>query len=78
MRAELRLRQYSPATEKAYVAWTRRLVRFHGRQPRELSATEIKGFLDALVASGVGASSHPQALYAIRFLYKNVLGDAAP
>ena len=49
IRAELRLRHYSPATEKAYVAWTRRLVRFHRRHPRELGAEEIKQFLDALV-----------------------------
>ncbi len=78
IRAELRLRQYSPATEKAYVAWTRRLLRFHGRHPRELGATEIKQFLDQLVAEGASASSHQQALCALRFLYKNVLGDAAP
>jgi integron integrase len=78
IRAELRIRHYSPATEKAYLAWARRLVRFHRRHPRELSLEEIKRFLDALVAEGASASSHQQALCAIRFLYRCVLGEAAP
>lgn len=78
IRAELRLRHYSPATEKAYVAWARRLVRFHRRHPRELNAPEIKQFLDDLMENGASASSHQQALCAVRFLYKVVLGEAAP
>jgi len=78
LRAELRLRHYSAATEKAYVAWARRLVRFHRRHPRELGEAEIKQFLDDLVANKASASSHQQALCALRFLYKVVLGDAAP
>ena len=78
LRGELRLRHYSPSTEKAYVAWVRRLVRFHRRHPRELSGEEIRRFLDQLLVSGASASSHQQALCAIRFLYKSVLGDVAP
>jgi integron integrase len=78
IRAELHLRHYSPATEKAYVAWARRLVRFHRRHPRELNEAELKQFLDDLVANGASASTHQQALCALRFLYKVVLGDSAP
>ena len=45
-RANLRLRQFSPRTEDAYTAWTRRFVRFHKvRHPVGLSETELKAFL---------------------------------
>jgi integron integrase len=76
--AELRARHYSPSTERAYVAWARRLVRYHRRHPREISAAEIKEFLDHLVAGGASASTHQQALCAIVFLFERVLGTSAP
>jgi site-specific recombinase XerD len=78
MRAELRARHYSPRTEKAYVAWVRRLVRFHERHPRELAPDDIKKFLDQLLLSRASASSHLQAICALRFLYKCVLNEPAP
>jgi len=78
MRMELRSRHYSPRTEKAYVAWTRRLVHFHKRHPRELGAEEIKQFLDQLLVGGASASTQLQATCALRFLYKCVLNEPAP
>lgn len=46
LRANLRLRQYSPRTEEAYSAWTRRYVRFHGLcHPCELDTDHVRGFL---------------------------------
>ena len=78
MRAECRSRHYSPSTEKSYIAWARRLIRFHRRHPRTLSAIEIKQFLDHLLQNGTSASSHLQALCAVRFLYKCVLNEPAP
>src|ERR1041384_5862116 len=78
MRAELRARHYSPRTEKAYVGWARRLIHFHKRHPRELAGKQIREFLDALQARGASASSHLQAICALRFLYKCVLEEPAP
>lgn len=78
MRAELRARHYSPSTEKAYVGWARRLIHFHKRHPRELAADESKQFLDHLLSKGASASSHLQALCAVRFLYRCVLNEPAP
>ena len=61
------------------MAWIRRLVRFHERQhPRELAADDIKRFLDHLLLNRASASSHLQAICAIRFLYKCVLSEPAP
>ncbi len=76
---ELRRRHYSPSTERAYDGWVRRFVAHHGRRhPRELGAEEIRAFLDSLVASGVSVSTHQQALCALTFLYREVLGMTPP
>jgi site-specific recombinase XerD len=78
LRAELRARHYSPSTEQSYVAWARRLVKYHRRHPRVLGEAEIKQFLDHLVSRGASASTHQQALCAIVFLYERVLRASAP
>lgn len=76
LRATLRSRHYSVRTEKAYVLWTRRFVRFHGlRHPNELGAEEVGAFLSHLALDeGVSASTQNQALSALLFLYRHVLG----
>jgi len=75
VRAAIRVHGYSRRTEKAYVAWVRRFVRFHGvRHPRELGETEVSAFLTYLaVERSVSASTQNQALSAILFLYRKVL-----
>ncbi|MFN2432694.1 MAG: integron integrase, partial [Gemmatimonadota bacterium] len=75
VRAAIRVHGYSRRTEKAYVAWIRRFVRFHGiRHPRELEAGEVSAFLTYLaVERNVSASTQNQALSAILFLYREVL-----
>jgi integron integrase len=76
LRANLRLRHFSPRTEEAYVAWVRRYVRYHGvRHPRELGEAEVRGFLTYLaVERRVAPSTQSQALAALLFLYREVLG----
>jgi integron integrase len=76
VRARLRAKHYSPRTEKAYVYWVERYVRFHGvRHPAELGAADLTRFLGSL-AQGcrVSASTQNQALAALLFLYREVLG----
>lgn len=76
MRANLRLRHFSPRTEEAYTAWTRRYVRFHQlRHPADLGETEVKAFLIHLAQDRhLAPSTLAQALAALLFLYKEVLG----
>lgn len=76
MRANLRLRQYSPRTEEAYTSWTRRYVRFHGlRHPGEMGTAEVRAFLVHLAEERHCApATLAQALAALLFLYKEVLG----
>jgi integron integrase len=76
LRLQLRLGHYSLRTEQAYVSWVRRFVRFHRcRHPRELDEREVVAFLRALVDERhVSASTKAQALAALLFLYREVLG----
>jgi integron integrase len=76
LRSVLRTLHYSRRTEQAYVGWARRFIRyFGGRHPRELGQEEIGQFLSSLATQGsVAASTQNQALAALLFLYRDVLG----
>ena len=71
----MRVRRYSRHTERAYTAWIRRYVRFHGtRHPGELGQAEVMAFLTHLAEGArVSASTQNQALAALLFLYGEVL-----
>jgi len=58
------------------VAWVRRYVCFHGlRHPAHLGASEVTAFLGHLATEArVSASTQNQALAALLFLYRDVLG----
>lgn len=76
MRAALRARHYSPHTEKAYLAWVRRLVAASGRRhPIDLKRHEVATFLSRLASRDrVSASTQIQASCALSFLFRKVLG----
>jgi integron integrase len=76
LRAVLRTKHYAYRTEKAYVFWVRRYVLFHGkRHPLELAEPEVEAFLTHLAMNRqVAATTQNQALCAILFLYRHVLG----
>lgn len=80
VRQALRLRHMSPRTEAAYVAWIRRFIFFHAkRHPAEMGAFEVTAFLSDLAVRGrVSASTQNQALAALLFLYREVLGRELP
>jgi len=75
VRAALRVRHYSRATETAYVSWILRYITYHGkRHPEELGERELSRYLTELaVVRGVSASTQNQALAALLFLYRSVL-----
>ena len=76
LRRTLRARHYSPRTEEAYVRWVRRFVRFHGlRNPVEMAEAEVSAYLTHLaVEAHVSAATQNQALGALLFFYRHVLG----
>jgi len=80
VREAIRARHYSRRTEKAYVDWIKRYIFFHHkRHPIEMGAAEVTAFLTALAVQGkVAASTQNQALSALLFLYREVLGVQLP
>src|SRR5258708_26675409 len=79
-REAIRSRHYGRRTEKTYWYWVRYFVFFHGkRHPRELGAAEVTAFLSWLATErNVAAATQNQALAALLFLYKQVLGVELP
>ena len=80
LRERIRYRHYSLRTEHSYEQWVRRYIRFHGRRhPRELGAEHMTAFLSSLATERhVAASTQNQALAALLFLYREVLGVELP
>jgi integron integrase len=80
VREAIRVRHYSRRTELAYVGWIRRFVAANGRRhPRDLGAREVETFLTRLANDhDVAAGTQNQALAAILFLYREVLGVELP
>ena len=76
---DLKMLHYSPRTAEAYLAWVRRYIAFHGmRHPKELNRSDLEAFLTYLASQRhVSASTQNQALSAILFLYRKVLGEDA-
>ena len=75
-----RARHYSLSTERAYVHWAKRLVAWHGRRhPAGLGAAEVQAFLnDLAVQRQCSPSTCKQALCALVFMYREVLGVTLP
>lgn len=73
-------RRLSRSTERTYCTWIRRYLAFHDEtNPARLAEPEIAAFLSHLaVRRKVAPSTQNQALAAITFLYKYVLGIELP
>jgi integron integrase len=80
VRDAVRRLHYSPRTEEAYVHWIKRFIYFSGRRhPATLRAAEVTAFLNDLARErNVAAATQNQALSALLFLYREVLGTALP
>ena len=80
VRDKIRVKHYSIRTETQYLQWIKRFIFFHGkRHPRDLGAVEVEAFLSHLATEGnVSASTQNQALSALLFLYREVLGVVLP
>ena len=85
VRERVRYMHYSLKTEKAYLYWIRFFIRWSATQsggmlhPRELGVTDVEAFLSMLANERkVSASTHNQALSALLFLYREVLGIDLP
>ena len=75
-REELQARHYARRTVSSYEHWLRQFLRFHRmRHPRAMGEAEINAFLSHLATGErVSATTQNQALAALLFLYRTVLG----
>jgi len=75
-----RAKGYSLSTERTYVHWARAFVAWHGRKhPSKMGGDEVQAYLNHLaVEREVAPSTAKQALSALLFLYKQVLGVDLP
>ena len=82
VRKVLRLHHYSIHTERSYVEWIIRFVRFHNMRSREdlfPAEPKIEAFLTDLAVHGnVAPATQNQAMNALVFLYKRGLNQALP
>jgi integron integrase len=76
VRDRIQTLHYSIRTEQAYLGWIKRFILYHNkRHPKDMGKQEIEAFLTHLaVVRNVSPSTQNQALNAILFLYKQVLG----
>ena len=72
----IRRLHYSRRTEEAYAHWIKRFIIWSGkRHPAGLGVPEVGAFLSYLASErNVAAATQNQALAALLFLYKQVLG----
>ena len=66
---------YSPKTEKTYICWISRFLKFHrGKDPRRMGKVDIETYLTHLaVTDRVSASTQNLAMQSILFMFKNVI-----
>jgi len=78
VRQVLRYHHYSYRTEQTYCNWILKFIKFHGGDihPKNMGKRELEIFLsDLAINLKVSASTQRQAMNALVFLYKRVLGN---
>jgi integron integrase len=80
VRGRMRRLGLARRSEEAYVGWIRRFILANGkRHPLDMGAPEVERFLTRPVVQGrVAPSTQNQALAALLFLYRQVLGIELP
>lgn len=80
VRDRIRVKHYSLSTEKTYLYWICFFIRWSGmHHPRNMGAPEVEAFLSFLATQRkVAAGTQNQAMHAILFLYREVLGITLP
>lgn len=77
LRGFIRMRGLAYATEKTYVFWIKRFIRFHDRKhPETMGAADVEAFLSHLVLqASASVATQRVALNALIFLYREFLGS---
>jgi len=75
LKQEMRIRNFSPKTIKAYLYYNNELLRFaNPKNPLEIIRQDIRDYIDFLFNSGKSASTVNLAINALKFYYDKILG----
>lgn len=79
IRRHMRMRGYSPKTEKAYLYWIKCFIRFNKlKHPKEIGDNEVTDFLSYLANEQyVAINTQKVALNAIAYLYNQFFANTA-
>ena len=69
MVADLRIRNYAPATQDMYIRRVQAMAEHFGRCPADLGREEVRDYLRLLSEQGASRSTFAQVVGALRFLY---------
>jgi site-specific recombinase XerD len=69
MVADLRIRNYAPATRDLYIRRVQAMAEHFGRSPADLNREEVRTYLRLLSEQGASRSTFAQVVGALRFLY---------
>ena len=70
---EMRIRNFSPKTIKAYLYYNKELLRFASKFGDEINKQDIKNYLEYLYSSDRSTSTINLAINAIKFYYEKVM-----
>ncbi len=70
---EMRIRNFSPKTIKAYLYYNKELLRFASKFSDEINKQDIRDYLDFLVSSNKSASTLNLTINALKFYYQGIL-----
>ncbi|MDD3643738.1 MAG: tyrosine-type recombinase/integrase [Candidatus Krumholzibacteria bacterium] len=73
MRREMSIRNYSRGTIKVYLQHMTEFTRYHGKNPADLDAEQVRRYLLHLAERMVSASYRDQAVSALKFFYGRVV-----
>jgi site-specific recombinase XerD len=71
---EMKLRNFSPRTEKSYVSAMVGLVKYYRQSPDQLTQEQIRSYLLHLKDRGLSPSSRNVAISGLKFFYHQILG----
>jgi len=71
---ELRIRNFSKKTIKAYLYYNKELLRFASyKSPKEITSQDLKNYLDFLFSGGKSSSTVNLAINALKFYYGGIM-----
>lgn len=74
LRQEMKLRAYSPKTEKTYILYIEQCLHFSGgKSPREIAGADVRSYLEHLSDNDVSASTLNTAYSALQFYFEKIL-----